>query len=378
MGKNKIHLLLLTIGGIFLLSTSFAALSDKTNELQQLKQIINQLKTNLTSAHSTKTTLQQQLKTNETTAGSLVLALKNTTHKLSKQQKILQQLKLEKIQYQKQLLTQQKGLTVQMRDTYMLGKQTYLKMLLNHQDPDQLKRTFVYYTYLQKARIQMINALTYTLKQLQKNKKDTKRQTKNLITLKTKQQQEYLQLVASKQHRQQLLGIINKDIKTKQQKLTKLTANQKTLEKIIAQLKITQISPVFATPLNKLHKKLHWPTKGKNEYLFGKSIGHSQLKWNGDIIHAPVGENVRSIAAGKIVFAQWLQGYGLLLIIDHGHGYMSLYGRNNSLYKKVGDSVHTSTLIATVGSSGGYSDAGLYFAIRHNGKPVNPKLWCYG
>ena len=187
MGKNKIHLLLLTIGGIFLLSTSFAALSDKTNELQQLKQIINQLKTNLTSAHSTKTTLQQQLKTNETTAGSLVLALKNTTHKLSKQQKILQQLKLEKIQYQKQLLTQQKGLTVQMRDTYMLGKQTYLKMLLNHQDPDQLKRTFVYYTYLQKARIQMINALTYTLKQLQKNndsfKKNQKNYSKKFLTI---------------------------------------------------------------------------------------------------------------------------------------------------------------------------------------------------
>ncbi len=220
-------------------------------------------------------------------------------------------------------------------------------------------------------------ALKQTLKKLRQNKQDIQQQTKKLLALQGKKQQEYAKLNAIKRSRKQLLNTINKDINTKQKKLTKLIADQKALEKVIANLKAEEISPVFATPLGKLQKKLHWPTKGKIDNLYGTTIGHSQLKWDGIIIHAPEGRNVYAISSGKVVFAQWLQGYGLLMIIDHGHGYMSLYGRNNSLYKKVNEIVHSGDLIATVGNSGGYNQPSLYFAIRHNGNPVNPKLWCH-
>lgn len=369
---------LLLLSSLLVMSTAICAqtITTKTSALQKLKQSIGQLKTSLTSAHHQQATLQQQLKTNETAAGNLAIELKHSQHKLSQQQQLLRQLGYDNTDYRRQLATQQQDLIVQIRATYMLGTQTYLKLLLNHQDPNQLGRTFVYYDYLQKARLQTIAAIEYTLKQIQKNKRNTKHQTQKLLVLQRQQQQEYTKLTASKKRRQQLLLQINRDIKTKQQKLNQAITNQKALEKVITQLKIIEASTTFATPPGKLHKKLSWPTKGKLDNLYGQHLGHSQLTWNGVIINAPAGRDVYAIAPGKVIFAQWLQGYGLLLIIDHGHGYMSLYGRNNSLYKKVGAFVNTGDLIATVGNSGGYDEAGLYFAIRYNGKPVNPSAWC--
>jgi septal ring factor EnvC (AmiA/AmiB activator) len=120
-----------------------------------------------------------------------------------------------------------------------------------------------------------------------------------------------------------------------------------------------------------------WPTKGHILDYFGTKIYHSELRWSGILIKAPENQKVHAIANGKIVFANWLPGYGLLLIINHGHGYMSLYGRDHSLKKKVGDMVKKGDVIATVGKSGGYRHSALYFAIRHNAEPLSPKKWCH-
>ncbi len=347
----------------------------KTSELQQLKQMITSLKNKLTSSHHKQNKLQDQLKTNETAAGKLSAYVKATKRKLAQQQLQLKKLQQQQKAYHQQLLTQQQDLSKQMQIIYMLGKQAYLKMLLNHENPNELSRIFVYYNYMQTARIKTIDEIKTTLQQLQRTQAAITKKTKTLAQLHTSQQQKYNKLQKSKHQRQQLLTSISHDIKTQKQKLGKLVANQKNLEKVIARLKSAEISPVFATQIGG-KQKLKWPTKGKISYLFGQQIGHSELKWDGDIIYAPAGENVHAIANGKVVFSQWLQGYGLLIIIDHGHHYMSLYGRNNSLYKKVGDVVRAGDLIATVGNSGGYDKPGLYFAIRHNGKPMNPKIWC--
>jgi septal ring factor EnvC (AmiA/AmiB activator) len=125
-----------------------------------------------------------------------------------------------------------------------------------------------------------------------------------------------------------------------------------------------------------LQGKLSWPTAGKVLTHFGAELGDSNLKYNGVLIQAPAGQPIHAIYAGRVIFANWLQGLGLLLIIDHGNGYMSLYGHNAALYKKVGDSVKPNDLIASVGDSGVPGPIGLYFEIRHNGQPVNPDAWC--
>jgi len=348
----------------------------KTEQLNKLNKTIKKLTTNIIATNHRQKTLQQQLKENEVTAGKLAIELRKTQQQLKQQYTLLEKLNINKIEYQNSLAIQQNNLVQQSRAVYMLGNQTYLKLLLNHRNPNQLSRIFVYYNYLQKSRIQLINQINKTLQDLHKNKQNTVKQTEKLSNLKRKQQQEYRKSTASKQQHIYLLHGINLQLKTQQQKLNKLLADKQALEKIIAQLKTSAISADFAAPLNQLHKKLHWPVKGKIENLYGSQIEHSQLKWDGIIIQAPEGQNVHAISSGRVVFAQWLQGYGLLLIINHGHGYISLYGRNNGLYKQAGDIVHPGDVIATVGQSGGYNYPSLYFAIRHNGKPVDPKLWC--
>lgn len=129
-------------------------------------------------------------------------------------------------------------------------------------------------------------------------------------------------------------------------------------------------------PFSKQRGKLYWPAKGKvkNLYDHWRSVG--KVKWQGNIIKAKEGAPVHTISNGRIAYSDWLRGYGLITIIDHGDGYMSLYGHNQTLLKEVGDWVENNEIIATVGSSGGLKSVGLYFEIRHNGKPSNPSRWC--
>jgi len=144
------------------------------------------------------------------------------------------------------------------------------------------------------------------------------------------------------------------------------------VEQSIANLEI----PSDYRPFHKLKGKLHWPTKGKISKRFGSSRSGSNLRWQGVTLTAKEGSEVNAIHHGRVVFADWFRGSGLLIIIDHGDGYMSLYGHNQSLLIEPGDWVTVGEQIATVGNSGGKKHAGLYFEIRHKGQPTDPRHWC--
>jgi murein hydrolase activator len=373
LSKKKWRLAIILV---LLLPFMIQASTPKTSELSKLKNLISKLKDSLNIAHHQQATLQQQLKETEVSAGNTATQLNSTQQKLVVQHVVLSQLQNQQTRYQAQISMQQATLAEQMKAIYVLSRQSTLKMLLNNEDPNKLSRLLVYYKYLQNARIDLINQYTLALQQLYNTQHHIKIETNKLATLKSQQEQQYNQLINMKQHRLALLQDVNQNIKTQQQKLTKYIADEKALEAIIKKLNAKKTSVTFTKSFTKSNKKFRWPTYGKLENLYGASIAGSQLTWDGVIIDAPEGSEVRSISPGKVVFSQWLQGYGLLLIIDHGHGYLSLYGRNNSLYKKVGDIVQTGDLIATVGDSGGFEKSSLYFAIRYNGKPVNPSLFC--
>lgn len=317
MNKSTIKFLLCIITIAFVTPLFATPVSSKTGELQKLKQLIRELKNTLSSAHHKQSTLQQKLKHNETAAGNLAIKIKRTKHKLTRQQKTIRHLQHEKIQYRHLLVGQQQDFEKQMRATYMLGNQTYLRMLLNHQDPNQLNRTFMYYSYLQKSRIKTIDALKYTLKRLRINRLDILHQTQKLLVLKGDQQHEYTKLNIIKHKRKQLLTTINHDIKTKQQKLNKLIANQKALEKVIARLKAEEISPTFATPLSRLRRKLHWPTKGRIDYIYGESQNIAQVCYSRH--YYPLSQLDRLCVPHHQLFCT---GYycGHIGSCSHGHG----------------------------------------------------------
>ncbi len=362
----------LAIVSICFIATAVA--TTKTQQLHHVMHSISSLKKNITHSHRQRSQLQHQLQKTETATGVATTKFHTTTKQLLREHKILLQLNRDNRYYNSKLTNQKNILAKQVSATYILSRQPYIKVILSNKSPNKLNRMLTYYRFLRHARAKTITELRTTLASLHENKTATIKQTYKLRLLRERQKKELQNLKYLHHRRLHLLRKINKQLNTQKSRLNQLLHDKKSLETIIAKLRST--STVFATPLSRLHHKLHWPAHGHIINLYGKQIAHSQLRWNGVLIKARQGTPVQAIATGRVVFAQWLQGYGLLLIIDHGHGFMSLYARNNSLYKKVGETVQRGTTIATIGNSGGYKNSELYFAIRHNGQPVNPKLWC--
>ncbi len=288
--------------------------------------------------------------------------------------------KLQEQARQQQLLLnqQQQLLAQQIRANYQLGKYQYVKLLLNQEDPNAISRLLTYFHYINKARVKIITKLNQALSALLDSKQKIVLHTEKLQTLINQQQQQQQQLITQQNYRQKVLQQLNASIDTKDKKLTMLTGNKSRLEQLINQLKESTWQAQPKQPFAAMKHKLPWPTAGRPQNMFGQSIDNSTLTYNGVMIKAPLGQAIKAVYPGKVVFANWLRGFGLLLIIEHGQGFMTLYAHNNSLYKKTGDRVRSGDLIATVGNSGGNEQNGLYFEIRRNGKPLNPLAWCSG
>lgn len=351
-------------------------LNTKTRQLKQVNAQITRLQQVLVNAKDKRKTLNQELKGTEISIGQLARTLNSTQQQLATQQTTLNKLQQQAGQQQTKLNQQQQLLAQQVRANYQLGKYQYVKLVLNQQDPNAVSRYLTYYKYINQARIKLITEINDTLSALLDSKEKILTHTKQLQTLLAKQKQQRLQLLNQQDYRQKVLVRLNASINTKDKKLSVLTSNKSRLEKLISTLKRSSWQQQPTLPFSAMQRKLPWPTRGRLVNLFGKQIDNSQMTYNGVLIKAPMGQKIRSIYPGKVVFSNWMRGFGLLLIIEHGHGYMTLYAHNHSLYKKTGDWVNVGDLIATVGHSGGGNQNGLYFEIRRQGKPINPLAWC--
>ena len=188
-------------------------------------------------------------------------------------------------------------------------------------------------------------------------------------------------LETNHKQRHQLVAILNSQLKTKDQVLQNLLRDELHLKRLLNQLdhEIKDVQLDLSPPKEfiSLRGKLPWPTQGKMTARFGSSRHTGDLKWKGVMIQTDAGDAIHAIAYGRVIFADWLRGFGMLIIVDHGKGYMSLYGHNQQLHKKLGDWVQANEIIATAGSTGGQKTSSLYFEIRHNGVPQNPTKWCH-
>lgn len=363
----------IVISLILLATTPLAVAGDKS----VLDQIINKIANikNLIVRDTTKRQrLQNDLEKAETSSGEISKKLNKTNRELRHQKKLLKTLKNNENIFHEELKVQQAMLDRQIQTAYMLGRQPYLKLLLNQKDSGEISRILMYYHFINKNRIQAILDIQKTLDQLSTNQTKIKAQYHILRKLRAKQRKQKRELTAAQTKRKHLLSVLNKSIQTRKERLDALMANKRRLEKTIAQVAKRAVKFPKAN-FSKLRRRLSWPTHGHVLRIFGTKIEQSELRWGGVLIQAPEGQPVYAIAKGKVVFAKWLSGYGLLLIINHGNGYMTLYGRNHVLYKNEGDIVHRGDLISTVGQTGGYKKPALYFAVRHKGKPMNPALF---
>jgi septal ring factor EnvC (AmiA/AmiB activator) len=350
--------------------------SAKANQqLSDIQQAINQQKQTLSSTNVEISDLEQQLKTDDIAIGEVARNLANTSSSLTTTRQKLSQLSVEKKQLTLAKKQQEQILAKQLRAAYSTGHHDYIKLILNQQKPSNVQRTITHYQYLNAARIKEIETFKSTITQLNDVTAQYQQQAEQLTRLTQTQSQQKQLLELSKTKQKQTLKALNKKALTEQQKLAKLEQEESALVALLRKMAAAAQEVDNLVGLSKLKRKLSWPVKGQIRHRFGSSK-QGYLKWKGVFLSAPIGQQVKTIHNGTILFSNWLKGYGLVSVVDHGDGYMSLYGHNQALLKAVGDRVEAGEPIALVGQSGGQANSGLYFEIRHTGIAVNPKLWC--
>jgi len=345
-------------------------------ELEQLQSKIKGLQSTLSKKRKQQSGALKKLRRSEKKIATASKILKSTISQLNRKETELKKLRKQQktLEVDKQL--QKKALAEQLRSAYMNGQQEYLKLLLNQQEPDELGRTLVYYDYMNKARGKQVRALQKTLSELKNIDLAIQTEIQELNILRQSKETETKQLTLLKNKRQKLVEQLGKEIASKSDELTELEINAQELQQLIDSVRETIEEMDFSQPLEGLKKikgKLNWPTNGKRIRNYG-SVNSGQRS-KGVLIAGVEGKEINAIHHGRVVYADWLRGFGLLLILDHGNGYMSLYGYNQALYKEVGDWVEAREAIATLGQSGGQQQPALYFELRHQGKPINPKRW---
>ena len=352
----------------------------KEAELEKLRRVIEETDTQLNALRGRHGRLRAQLRSTERDIGELNTALRDLERQRVEHTESLARLQQDKKRKEAGLTQQRDALAEHLRASYALGKQGPLKLLLNQTEPAAAGRSLKYYDYFYRARTEQIDSINRNLLAVARLEQDIQSQARELDALLARQQQQKATLEDKRQARKTLLAELENEISGSEQRLSKLKEDEQGLQELVRRLRraLADMPPPAVTGKNfaQLKGKLSLPAEGKIAARFGgaRQLGH--LKWQGIVIDTPDGTQVRAIAPGRVVFADWMRGFGLLLIVDHGEGYMSLYGNNQSLEKSVGETVAARELIAHAGNSGGRERTGLYFEIREKGAPVNPLHWC--
>ncbi len=355
-------------------------MSHYQDKLTKLQKSIAKIHQHLKGSKKQRSHVVTELKTLEAEISKTSRKLKTLEKKVTHSRQQAKRLKHELNQLNRQLAGQRTVLSEQIRSAYSMGHQQNLKMLLNQQDPAQAGRTQAYFNYLNRARQQQIHLFLATFEQKKQTEAELKQtlltQNQLLKTQKTKKRQRQKQRF----QRKQLLAELSRKIKNQETTLSSLESSRGRIENLLKSLGelLADIptSPSENKPFLSQKGKLPWPVKGRFMNIYGQSKNYGDLKWNGILIKTELGTPVRVVSHGRVAFSDWLQGFGFITIVDHGDGYMSLYGQNESLFKQTGDWVQAGEVIATAGDSGGQITSGVYFEIRSRGKPVNPAKWC--
>jgi len=352
----------------------------KEAELKQLRERISALQHKLQQVRGRYDELRNELRKTERRIGKLNNTLRDLKLELARRNQRLDSLRGREHELRQTVLQQQDYLAGQVRAAYAMGRQEYLKILLNQESPSTVGRVVTYYDYLNKARSERITSLGKTINELERVRNEVEAETRRLSELREQRRKEKQSLEQSRSRRERVVAQLKKEINSQDKRLAGMHQDEKQLKDLIRALAdaLADIpeEPGNRKPFGTLKGKLKWPAKGPLLVSYGSQRKLGKLRWQGVMIGAQQGQEVHAISRGRVAFADWLRGYGLLIIIDHGDGYMSLYGHNQSLYKETGDWVEAGEAIASVGDSGGVDRVGLYFEIRKNGHPTDPVRWC--
>jgi len=369
-----------------------AAAPSSTAQKQELNALRNRIDT-----------LQKTLAASEETKNEAVDALRESERAISESNRLLRELaedqravnaRLADLREQNQrtsgdLDAQRTRLARLLYQQYTGGQPDALKLLLNREDPNRIAREIHYLTYLARARAELIANLRANIGRISDLTQETQEESTALAAINAAQQAQRKRLESEKAARKAVLVNVSRQIEKHRREISTLKRDETRLAKLIEQLsqmlartkpprlrneRLPDGAPAIGA-FGQLKGRLYLPVRGELKNRFGGPREGSGVLWKGLFIASPTGQDVKAIAPGRVVFADWLRGFGNLLIIDHGDGYMSLYGNNESLFKQVGDAARSGETVAAVGNSGGNMDSGLYFEIRHQGVAFDPLGW---
>ncbi len=382
--------------------------------LSELQQRLESLKKELDSSQEAHKDAADALKESERAISEANKKLYEINRQQQGNKKTLEKLASESTQTNLTLTQQQKLLSGQLYQQYLHGQQSYVQMILQSERPSEIARDVHYYAYIAKARAELIQKMQGNLAKITKLNEETADALKQVAELKQKQLDERRALQEQKQQKSKVVKSLSQQIAAQRGEIKKLSRDEKRLSQLVERLaRIVPAKPKPRTTKNTAPKnsgtspdntgeqsttvvasndalpgddfeganfaalkgKLRLPVRGDVTNRFGTSREDSGISWKGLFIKASEGTEVKSVASGRIVFADWLRGFGNLVIVDHGDGYMSLYGNNQAILKQTGAIVHGGDTIASVGNSGGNETHGVYYELRRQSKPFDPMSW---
>lgn len=375
-------------------------------DLSDLHEKINALKKELDSNQAAHKDAADALKDSETAISSANKKLREINQKQNKNKNTLSALKKQSFTLNEKLSQQQKHLSSLLRQQYMHGDQGYTRLILQNKNPSEIARDMKYFSYIAKEHAKVIDEMQGSLEKVKALNNKTAEALRQVAELKAKQEREKKTLEAQKLEKSKVVKTLSKQISAQRGEIKKLTRDEKNLSNLVKRLakiipkkikktKTNKPSPSKSddtpevivsneeTPSNDyaginfsaLKGKLRLPARGELTNRFGAKRDDTGISWKGLFIRAAEGADVKTVASGRVVFADWMRGFGNLIIVDHGSGYMSLYGNNQAILKSVGEEVTAGDAIASVGNSGGNESNGVYYELRRNSQPFDPMSW---
>jgi septal ring factor EnvC (AmiA/AmiB activator) len=345
-------------------------------ELKALKSEIAKVSSQVRSDKAARDRLARELRNAEMSVSEVRESLEDLRGQRAENARKRAALAEDKRERQADLASQRESLAGQLRAAYLIGREEPLKLLLNQKDPSRAGRMFAYYSYFGRARADAIARINASLSEIEQLDRDMAAADERLAAIESERKAELTKLDSARAERSKVLANLQAEARERVQSLARMKREQGALEKLLRELKraLQRFPPDNNTEFGRLRGKLAWPVQGRLVARYGETRGGS-VKWDGVLLSVERGAEVRAVYSGRVIYADWLPGLGLLTIIDHGDGYLSLYGHNERLYKAVGERVSSGEPIAAAGDSGGRSQPELYFEIRKGGKPVDPRPW---
>ncbi len=354
-------------------------------ELARVRGRIRALEKENSQDQARRADLDRQLRGAETAAARSRRELNATRRQLAEAERRLAVLNQQLAATRADLARQRTALAGQLRLAHITGGAERVRAVFNQQDPAELGRRLTWLAYLARSRSELLGSVHASLEALERDQQAVTEQRTALAAFETTRRTQLAELDNSRRQRATVVASLDREVKGQTRQLNRARSQAAGLERVLRELEraaaraqrkspVPDSTPAAPAPARPLGKG-RWPVVGQLLADFGQPRAGGQMRWDGVLIAAPAGTEIRALRPGRVVYADWLPGLGLLLVLEHGGGYLSLYGHNQDLRPNVGDRVAVGDVLAHVGDSGGQAQSALYFEVRRNGRPVNPRQW---